>query len=70
MKDEFYVLVDLDNHEFLTENGDTTQYIMMAERFLNKKDVIAELKNVDDDKDFVCYKVTAEYWLERAFLNE
>lgn len=69
MKDEFYVLADLDNYEFLMENGETTPYVMLAERFLDKKDVIADLENLDNDKDFVCYKVTAEYWLKREFLK-
>lgn len=70
MKDEVYVLVDLDNHEFLTENGDTTQYILMAEHFKDKQAVLTALSELDNDKDFVCYKVTAEYWLEREFLKE
>ena len=70
MEDEFYVLVDLDNHEFLQENGGTTQYILQAEHFINKNDVLEELKVLDDDIDFVCYKVKASYWLERELLGD
>ena len=65
MSEDFFVIVCLDNHEFLTESGETTQYILSAKHFERKEDAMEELNNCDDDIGFICYKVSAEFWLTR-----
>lgn len=70
MEEEFYVLVDLDNHEYLQISGETTKHITGALKFADKRTVLEELKTLDEPEKFVCYKVKASYWFERESLGD